>query len=438
MRTNNKKLVRILALVLAASLLLGLIPALVGAVDLNSSILGGKYEAPKDGKGVTAEIYLPEDATLVAIGDDAAYYTDKGNYVSMVATKLGVDYVNLAKDKMADKSPVLIQNAMPILENAENQKAIQEAEIVTVGFSKVAILKDVSTKIMDSTEPAWSTYLTPDQITMVQTYLQLAAMEMGVASSSKAMNVVKHYLYNCLAYSATVPAYVKEIRKLNADALIVIVGMYNPLDGVTLNFEGKTIELTEMFDTMIDGMAKRDLELAQKNENVMFVYCPDVATRNTSKVLSEMGAGMMLATGKNITPNKAGHETIANKIVEALTLLEEAPVPPTEPTEPTEPPTEPTEPPTEPTEPPTEAPTQPPKARLGDVDGDGIIDSYDATLIMQYDAWIIDETKLDLAAADVSGEGDVDTYDAALILQFDVMIIADESEFPGYDAYYGN
>ena len=92
----------------------------------------------------------------------------------------------------------------------------------------------------------------------------------------------------------------------------------------------------------------------------------------------------------------------------------------------------------EPTEPPTEAPTQPPKARLGDVDGDGIIDSYDATLIMQYDAWIIDETKLDLAAADVSGEGDVDTYDAALILQFDVMIIADESEFPGYDAYYGN
>jgi hypothetical protein len=60
---------------------------------------------------------------------------------------------------------------------------------------------------------------------------------------------------------------------------------------------------------------------------------------------------------------------------------------------------------------------------VGDASGDGIIDSYDATLILQYDVGMIHRADMSNAELDVSGDGIVDSYDATLILQFDVGMI---------------
>ena len=62
-------------------------------------------------------------------------------------------------------------------------------------------------------------------------------------------------------------------------------------------------------------------------------------------------------------------------------------------------------------------------ALLGDVNGDGKVDTTDAKLVMQYDLDLIDETGLELAAADVNGDGQVDTTDAKLIMQLDLGLI---------------
>jgi len=59
----------------------------------------------------------------------------------------------------------------------------------------------------------------------------------------------------------------------------------------------------------------------------------------------------------------------------------------------------------------------------GDVNGDGFVDSFDASLIMKYDVLLITDSDLNLSAADVSGDGFVDSYDASLILKFDVLLI---------------
>ena len=60
---------------------------------------------------------------------------------------------------------------------------------------------------------------------------------------------------------------------------------------------------------------------------------------------------------------------------------------------------------------------------LGDVNGDGVVDTTDAKLIMQLDLGLVDETDLNLAAADVNGDGVVDTTDAKLIMQKDLGLI---------------
>lgn len=72
-------------------------------------------------------------------------------------------------------------------------------------------------------------------------------------------------------------------------------------------------------------------------------------------------------------------------------------------------------------------PAPDPVAEFGDVNGDGWIDVEDAMLILQYDAFIIDESDLDLNAADVSGDGWIDVEDAMLILQYDAFLI---DQFP--------
>ena len=64
---------------------------------------------------------------------------------------------------------------------------------------------------------------------------------------------------------------------------------------------------------------------------------------------------------------------------------------------------------------------------MGDVNGDGAVNTTDAKLIMQYDLGIIDADGLNLSVADVNGDGAVNTTDAKLIMQKDLGII---SRFP--------
>ncbi len=60
------------------------------------------------------------------------------------------------------------------------------------------------------------------------------------------------------------------------------------------------------------------------------------------------------------------------------------------------------------------------EAQLGDVDGDGAVNSTDARLVLQFAVKKIVPTALDLEVADVDGSGKVDSTDARLILQYSV------------------
>ncbi len=70
-------------------------------------------------------------------------------------------------------------------------------------------------------------------------------------------------------------------------------------------------------------------------------------------------------------------------------------------------------------------------AELGDVSGDGKIDSTDARMVLQFSVKKIAPTALDLAVADVDGDGKVNSTDARLILQLSVKKI---EKFPAAQA----
>ncbi|MBQ4648780.1 MAG: InlB B-repeat-containing protein, partial [Clostridia bacterium] len=57
---------------------------------------------------------------------------------------------------------------------------------------------------------------------------------------------------------------------------------------------------------------------------------------------------------------------------------------------------------------------------LGDVNGDGNVDTLDAAYILRYDACLIEADKLSMIAADINCDGEVNNMDAALILRSEV------------------
>lgn len=61
---------------------------------------------------------------------------------------------------------------------------------------------------------------------------------------------------------------------------------------------------------------------------------------------------------------------------------------------------------------------------LGDVNGDGGVDSLDAAKILQYDAGLVLLTAKALERADVNKDGGVDALDASKVLQYDADIIS--------------
>lgn len=62
-----------------------------------------------------------------------------------------------------------------------------------------------------------------------------------------------------------------------------------------------------------------------------------------------------------------------------------------------------------------------PEYTLGDVNGDGKVSAYDASMILQHTVGLIDLTGV--AAADVNKDGKISAYDASMILQYTVGLI---------------
>lgn len=66
-------------------------------------------------------------------------------------------------------------------------------------------------------------------------------------------------------------------------------------------------------------------------------------------------------------------------------------------------------------------------AKKGDVNGDGETDPLDASLILQYDAGLIELSAEQLRNADMNDDGEVDSADASIILQQDAQGRSDKS-----------
>ena len=123
-----------------------------------------------------------------------------------------------------------------------------------------------------------------------------------------------------MEYACELPELVNEINAVNPDALVIIVGMYNPMaDAVIALDENTTLDISEYVDYLVKGVAVHGIAYSMLTGNAIYVDAPAVETGVTGTTVGLDNLLPVLMTGK-LFPTDNGHEYIKNQILNALDL----------------------------------------------------------------------------------------------------------------------
>ena len=313
--------------------------------------------------------YVSEDSYYVAIGDGTAA---SNSYVDALAAKLGVEYKNLAENGM------MVADALALLD--EQVAEIEKADLVTVGFGSnsfldYAIDRAVRQEIADRTDaevPAplnWATYVGADGAVAIEKALAEVNKELNerglnettleydvdimgtvVHVSTKVdvaklmTGVVESYAYAVVSYAIDLPKIVDEIHEINDEAVVAIVGMYNPVDAVAVSVGESALEIGEYVDYLVCAANVHNFAYALLTDKAIFVEADEVETQIVAEgegsatvdaldfllmyINADLGAikdgeldTIVAPCGEETNPSAKGHDYIKTQVYDALVLL---------------------------------------------------------------------------------------------------------------------
>ena len=337
-----------------------------------------------------ADYEINEDSYYVAFGDSTAV---SESYVDLLAKELGIKYNNLAQTGLK------VEDMFDII--GVNVAEIEKADLITIGFGNNTFITEAINNALNyesAPEYDWVKYVGEDGAEYVaQALAELKATldeeglgELaGISVSDLAVTAVESYAYSCVAYAVNLPMIADMISQINPEALVILVGTYNPLDGVVIDLGETKLDISEYLDYLAQAAGLESLIYSIVTDNAIYVDAPDVETKLTDNALDllDIMKEFAIEQGANLDPSAAGHEYIKDQILGALNITEEA------------------------------------EKLIGDANNDGAVNSIDAMYILQYDVELIDASEINLVLADVNGDGKVNSIDAMYVLRYDAELI---------------
>ena len=341
------------------------------------------------------EYTLTADSHYVALGDATAV---SESYVDVLAAAManisGEDYsyTNLSEAGM------MIQDVYAVLD--ANAEEIAQADLVTLGFGNNGFTQFALAEVMallNEKDSAidWSLYVGAEGLPYVadvkaDLYEEVLAATGDAASAALVTAAAEAYAYSYVAYTCNLPEVVNAIHAISPEALVVVVGMYNPLENVVLEMNGQELSIGDYVQYMVDAANVSALAFAMLTQDAVYVDAPAVEVANTKTVLSveELAVEVIYYNCEVLNPTEAGHTYIAEQILNALTIT---------------------------------------VGLLGDADSNGVVNAIDAMYVLQYYTGANDGSALNLDVCDVDGNGVVNALDAMFILQYYTGAIA---QFP--------
>lgn len=357
--------------------------AVEAAIDEAIAYVEARIEA-----ATTCDYEVNKDSYLVALGDSTAY--GKDSYVAKLAAKLEIDFDNLSEEGMT---------ADALYDVIEDEAAkIAEADLITVGFGNAEIMAFAyDNMLFDEADIEWAKYVgkenvvyVEDALAEVEDYLVENVGDAEVAAML--LDGIEAYAYGYTALACSYPKVINEIKEVNADAQIIIVGMYNPLSGVAVDVEGTEVAIGDYIDYVIAASNAHYFGYSLITGNAIYVDAPKVETGVTAGTIAIGDLLEMLEDFAGFAPTENGHIYISEQILDAMnvTKAEEA-------------------------------------GLLGDADDNGEVDVDDAQLIMEWYAGLVDDADIALDVCNVDGSGEVDVDDAQTIMEYYAGLI---DEFP--------
>ena len=391
------------------------------------------------------EYAVNEDSFYVALGDGSAV---SESYVDQLAAELGVNYVNLAQSGLMveDLFAVIEENAEIIAkanlitvdigsshfaDYAKNQMFGALAEIVNADLGAWldnkyfgAALKEAVSQFVDldaTVEPMdWESYLDEEELAslnetlaeMKASLLESGVPEVytvdfglmleipGIKPGQIAMNipvadlmvfVVESYLYGYVTFAMNYADVFDMIHEVAPEAELMVVGMYNPYDELTIEFGEESFAMGEYIGYAVKAMNAHLLSYAIMTPKT--TYIPVYETESVTDVALAEGSvnGLMGLLNAFISgeaaglPSEAGYTYIKDQILNALNVIEGVPY------------------------------------LLGDVNLDGYVDSMDTNILFRYangDATLGELSEAQLLLADVNGDGYVDSMDTNILFRY--------------------
>lgn len=329
-----------------------------------------------------ADLELGAESLYIALGDGTAA---PESYVEKLAAQLeaeyGVeDYTNYAQAGNTAGAEVA---------KVADRAGIADADLITIGFGNATII-ETAIRNADSVEYDWAGLVGADLVPYVEdaladVYAEIANADMSEDMAEFVNSIVEGLAYGAVEYAVELPALIAAIREVNADAVIVIVGQYNPLEDVVLEMGGSTLDLSEYIGYFVDAVAVHGIGYAMITGDAIFVEAPEVDTNNTDTSWSEIDLFKMLMNQKGfevLNPSESGDTYITNQILGALniTKIEEEPA-----------------------------------GLWGDANDNGKVNLQDAIMILK--AANGHDIAINRKLSDVTGEGQVKLNDAILVLQ---------------------
>ena len=264
-----------------------------------------------------ADYEIDDDSCYVAFGN----ISTRNSYVALLADKLDVKCIDNSNSNMT-----IAQMADQI----DNYKAdILKADLITINFNEVESVVDILNNVASTGaeyEIDWQKYLGTEfaatekkiDATLEDLYAELAAQGVDEKSAEAFVAAVELYIYKYYVHAFNVHQVVTEINAINPDAVVVVVGTYNPLSDTTYTYKGTTIAVGSYLDCLFDAFGAFDLAYAIINADNIYVNAPDVDVLLADKELTVENAGKI--NELSLLPSADGHEYIKEQIWNALNI----------------------------------------------------------------------------------------------------------------------
>jgi len=267
----------------------------------------------------------------VALGGDTAtgYYGNiefEQTYPELVAAKYGLE---LDENFKVDAGGIwTATNAETLIK--KKYKTIAKADLITFNLDSAAFISSSMDAVIAGTAVNWEEYITdPDFLAYIKTFrsqmTEEYAAEYGQKNAESIATVLEYMLYECVVYGYETLDTIDAIRVHNETAVLLVLGLYNPLNGLTFTAGGKTIDISGIIDGMIDICNVFLLTKTLDLENTAFIDISDTSTHGYENVnLDKLGSDLesklyeLLRDSDKQYANQNGHYYIRDQILGAL------------------------------------------------------------------------------------------------------------------------